>query len=393
MARMPTILVCWEMGGSLGHLAHLGILMRGLIARGCRPVGVFRELHHIHHLIPPCEIVPAPVGNARQAVAPTFVYSQLLYNCGYHGYEELRTRVRSWHTIFALTKPDILVCDHSPTAILAAHCLGIPTCTFGLGFFSPPDVWPPVALIPGGDLEAIQQAEDFLRDLVNRILADFGQAPVSRVTELYSRVPRHFLATFQELDHFAEFRAGARYCGAWPHSGGANPVWPAGEGPKLYAYLKPCPLLPALIGCLSRSPNPMLIYAPEVRSEAIEPLIRGNITLASRPADMAQVAQECDAALLHATHGTLSAMFLTGKPCFHVPIYLEQAILANRLVALGMAMAVDQTQEAEVEAKFSQFLSTDGFASISAGFARKYSGFDLQQEVAAVTQEIAHLAA
>jgi hypothetical protein len=393
VTRMPTVLVCWEMGGSLGHIAHLGILMRELIARGCRTVGVFRELHHVHHLIPQCEILPAPTGAARQAIAPTFVYSQLLYNCGFHGYEELRTRVRSWHTIFALTNPDILVCDHSPTAILAAHCIGIPTCTFGLGFFSPPDVWPPIALIPGGAPEAIQQAEDFLRDLVNRVLADFGRPPVGRMTELYSRVPRHFLATFEELDHFAEFRAGARYCGAWAHSGGANPEWRSGEGARIYAYLKPCPLLPALIGYLSRLPNPMLIYAPEVRSEAVQPLIRGNISLASRPADMAQVGQQCDAAILHATHGTLAAMFLAGKPCFHAPIYLEQAILANRLVARGMAMAIDQSQEGKVEAKFSQFLSNDEFASISAGIAGKYGGFDLQQEVAAVTQEIAQLAA
>jgi hypothetical protein len=298
MVRLPTVLVCWEMGGGLGHLGPLGILIRRLIALGCRPVGVFRELGHVHHLIPTCEILAAPTGNARQAVAPTFVYSQLLYNCGFHCYEELRTRVRSWHTIFALTKPNLLVCEHSPTALLAAHCVGIPACTFGTGFCSPPDVWPPVALIPGGPLDSIQQAEEFLRELINRILADFGQPPVTRATELYSRAVRHFLATFAELDHFAEFRAGVRYCGAWSHMGGVVPEWVAGEGVKFYAYLKPSPLLPALIGCLSRLPNPMLIHAPEVRNDALQPMFRINIAVASRPVDFSTCSDSAVSELL-----------------------------------------------------------------------------------------------
>jgi hypothetical protein len=381
------------MGGGMGHLAHLGTLMRALLVHGCRPVGVFRELHHVHHLIPPCEILAAPVGNAPQAIAPTFVYPQLLFNSGFHRYEELRTRIRSWQTILALTKPDLLICEHSPTALLAAHCLGVPACTFGTGFLAPPDVWPPVELIPGGAAESLQWAEDYVRELVNRILAEFGRPPLARVNELYGRVSRNFLVTFEELDHFAERRPASRYFGAWSHMGGAIPEWRGGDGPRIYAYLKPCPLLPALIGYLSRLPNPLLIYAPEVHNDALQRLVRSNVAIASQPVDMAQAAEQCDVALLNATHGTTSAMFLAGKPCFHVPIYLEQAILANRLMSRGAAMGIEQTQTAELlESRLSAFLATNTCAAIAANLADRYRNFDLQQEVTAVAEEIHQMA-
>jgi UDP:flavonoid glycosyltransferase YjiC (YdhE family) len=85
-------------------------------------------------------------------------------------------------------------------------------------------------------------------------------------------------------------------------------------------------------------------------------------------------------------------MFLAGKPCFHVPVYLEQAILANRLVARGAAMAIEQTQEAEVDGKLSEFFATNPCTSIAAGLAAKYRGFDLDREVATVADEIRQLA-
>ncbi len=392
MTRNPTILVCWEMGGGMGHLAHLGILIRNLQKVGCRPVGVFRELHNVHYLIPPCELLVAPFGQASQVVAPTHVYSQLLYNSGFHRYEELRTRVRTWDTIFSLTNPDLLICEHSPTALLAAHCREIPACTFGTGFFSPPDVWPPISLVPGAAPEVIAQAEEHVRDLINRILEEFKRPAVARATELYGRAVLHFLATFEELDHFGEWRPGAGYCGSWSHTGGANPEWPGGEEPRIYAYLKPCALLPALISFLSRLPNPLLIYAPEVQRDAMQPLTRANVAIASQPVDMAKVASQCEAALLNGTHGTMSAMFLAGKPCFHLPIYLEQAILANRMVAHGAAMALEQTRPEALEARLTEFLASDQCATVAANMANKYRQFDMHIEAAAAAEEFRRLA-
>ena len=377
----------------MGHLSRLGLLMRALLDQGSRPIGVFRELKYVHHLMPPCEILPAPIGHAPEAVAPTFVYSQILHNCGFHRYEELRTRIRSWHTIFALTKPDLLVCEHSPTALLAAHCLGIPACTFGTGFVTPPDIWPPIPLAHNGPPPLVEQAEDSLRDRLNRILGEFGRPPLSRVTELYGRAADRFLVTFKELDHFAEWRRpGARYCGAWSYFGGLAPEWRVGEGLKLFAYLKPCRLLPSLVNLLSRLSNPLLIYAPEVRSDVLQPLAKPHVAISPQPVGMWRVSRQCDAALLHGTHGATSAMFLARKPCFHMPLYLEQHLLTNKLVRSGAAVAVEQTQEAELESQFTRFLATGHCAHQAALLAEKYRNFDLDREVAATAQQIHQLA-
>lgn len=384
---MSTILICWELGGSLGHIAQLGIVMRELEARGHRLIGVFRELLHLHRLVPAGEILPAPIGHALEPLSPTYTFSQVLFNSGFDSYVALHTRIASWHTIFRLTKPGLLVCDHSPTALLAAACLGIPTCTLGLGFFSPPDR-SPVELIPNGPAEAIRQSEESLLNLLNRTLAESRRPPLKRVAELYRTASCNYLATFKELDHFAEQRAAATYCGPWSHAGGVAPQWPAGDGQRIYAYLKPCPLLPELIRCLSRLAARLLIYAPEVRPDILRPLARNNVCISPQPVDMARAAVECEAAILHATHGAMAAMFLEGKPCFHIPIYLEQAILANRLVRRGAAVALGHDQSDRIEPMLHDFLASDRAASVAAELARPYRGFDQQLEVARVADGI-----
>jgi hypothetical protein len=46
--------------------------------------------------------------------------------------------VRSWLELWKLLKPDVIVTDYAPSAILSAKIAGIPTLPFGPGFSIPP---------------------------------------------------------------------------------------------------------------------------------------------------------------------------------------------------------------------------------------------------------------
>lgn len=50
----------------------------------------------------------------------------MLLNLGYRHVDELQASVRAWKNLFAMLQPDLLVCDHSPTALLVARGMPIP---------------------------------------------------------------------------------------------------------------------------------------------------------------------------------------------------------------------------------------------------------------------------
>ena len=85
------------------------------------------------------------------------------------------------------------------------------------------------------------------------------------------RVALNVLATWPALDHYGA-RPGVTYSGVWGDDSGHRPAWPAGEGPKVFLYLKPFAALPSLLHLLERSRLPVLSYMPE-----IDPQIRGRM--------------------------------------------------------------------------------------------------------------------
>lgn len=70
----------------------------------------------------------------------TLTYADIIYNLGYAREQDLMSLSKAWINLFTLIKPDLIIADHSPTAVLAARCLDIKSSTYGTGFFIPPNV-------------------------------------------------------------------------------------------------------------------------------------------------------------------------------------------------------------------------------------------------------------
>ncbi len=78
-------------------------------------------------------------------MVPILSFSYMMHNVGSDRPQAVLDRLRAWHNLFAAVKSDLLVFDHSPTAMLAARGLKTRRVIFGTGLHIPPDVspWPP----------------------------------------------------------------------------------------------------------------------------------------------------------------------------------------------------------------------------------------------------------
>ena len=69
-------------------------------------------------------------------------FAQLLFNTGFGRLDRLRPLASAWRSLLELVRPELIVFDHSPTAMLAARGLPAKKALIGTGFFCPPDEYP-----------------------------------------------------------------------------------------------------------------------------------------------------------------------------------------------------------------------------------------------------------
>jgi hypothetical protein len=216
----------------------------------------------------------------------------VLHDVGYADAGELAALVGAWRTLFGYVRPDLILCDHSPTALLAARGMpGVRRAVIGSGFICPPDQspLPDLRFWDKADPDRLARDEAALLARMNDVLERFDQPPLDRVTQVYGDVDATFLTTFAELDHFPWRETGARYRGAWTSvAGGVAPRWPEGERPRIFAYLKPCPALPAVLRWLAESGRSTVAHVEGLDAGAVAARVGtpANVCFEPEPVDM-----------------------------------------------------------------------------------------------------------
>jgi hypothetical protein len=339
------------------------------------------------------EFWQAPLKQWRTAsLGPTLSFAHVLYENGFGDAQQLTALARAWQSIFRHVNPDVAVFDHSPTALLAARGHRARRVLLGTGFFCPLDVSPLACLQPWLNPDPARLAADEQRvlDAINQVLARMGQSPLTRVSQLYYPHDEHLLVTFPELDHYG-VRPGVRYWGAWQSGFGKSFVWPAGNGKRIYAYLKPFPELPTLLGLLAGSGQPTIVYAAGIDEAMQRRFTTATLRFENEPLDMRQVGEQCDWAILNGNHGTLVALLMAGKPALHVPIHVEQALLVNAVLRMGAGLGASPADPRHIEAQFRQMLADTSCAAAAQAFAARHSGFDAARQIAEMVERLEDL--
>lgn len=377
---MARILMTWELGAGYGHLAPLLSLARPLRDAGHEIAFAVRDVAAAETVLGGSGFpyYPAPANFSPQGPAALHSYAQILLQTAFNDAQELRGRVRAWQALYDLLKPQILVCDHSPTALLAARGRGLACIFTGTGFSVPPDVESLPELRPWAPLEAetLQRDETRALDMANAAARNLGLPLLTRLAEIYSHATPA-LFTLKELDCYAAQRRAAEYWGPIPGPAGAPPRWPEGEGKRVFLYGQPFESLPQLLEQLYRGKHRVLVFIPKLAPELREKFQGGRLDFADALQDMSAVAREADCAVMTNGHTTTAVMLLAGKPVLLLPLHLEMLLISHSVESAGLGLSAPLLKLEGILGKLDRILGEERFAKNAHEFAARYRDLDV----------------
>lgn len=384
------ILLAWELGLNLGHLARLQPLAARFKQQGHRLIGAVRDVQAAVRVFGALDI---PLFQAPHAVNETRVdrvsgsYPNLLCAQGWGNPAALWGLVQCWVNLFRLTKPDLIVADHAPTAVFAAQTLGIAVVQIGNGFELPPlaNPFPCLPEVAGIPAEQSIRTEIQIVESINRVHSRLGVGSIRHLADLFAQTPR-FLTCFAELDHYGQ-RAGESYWGPLlPDVSGTNVAWPTGSGPRVFAYLALSGHEVATIvrGLALRGAR-IVCVAPKLSAiERVQLQAEASISFAER-VNLTELAATADLCVSHGAEGTVNTFLLAGVPQLVRPPYVEGYVAARRIEQLNVGLMLRGHLTPEVVAITLDVMDSDsGYKTAALGFARKYRHFKPGQTADAI---------
>jgi len=366
----------WELGAGYGHLAPLLSLAQPLKAQGHTVMFAARDLNGAEAVLGASGIpyFQAPANfNPRRGNMHS--YAEILAGTAFNETDELTGRAHAWRGLYALLEPDILVADHSPTALLAARGLPIHCVATGNGFVLPPELSPLPELRSWepATQEELEHHESVALERANTVLARLSAPGLAHLHELISSTHRA-LFTLKELDNYAGLRRDPEYWGVPPGPGGAPPHWPGGEGKRVFFYGQPFDKLADVLREMAKTGHRILVYVPRLAAETRAALQSEHMRFADTLLDMGVLGRECDCAVMTNGHGTTAAMLLAGKPILLLPQHLEMLLIAKAVERNGAGLVATTEKPGIVTEKMTRLLQDEGFSQKAHVIAESYRG-------------------
>lgn len=355
MAARPRLLFAWELGANFGHASKIIEVIRALRGRADVIVAA-RNVLPLRQLAPDLEMrliaaPTAPPDPGRESKDIGVNYADDLRHTGWARPRTLQTLMEAWRTLFDLVRPDVLVAQFAPTALLAARTLAPPppTAIFGIGYDMPPRADPTPAFFYWNKDAASAAAakEAVVVQTANQALATFGTPPLGSFADLH-RVDLARLATIAELDGYAP-RAqfgddDPEYLG-WiaTASAGAEARWRPDAERRLFAYVRP-PRASARAAIEAMAALPpdwdVIVAAPGLARADAERFARPHVRLIDGLARLDLLLPACDVGLSHGSHGMAAQFVAAGAPQISLPLHAEQTLTAHALARnrLGLGL-------------------------------------------------------
>ena len=374
------ILFACELGNGLRQADRIRPIAQGLLAAGHR-VGVALPAEAPAAALIEAAGLPVLESPAWRAEAPpgflAVNFSDVLFQTGYATPEALEGLVSQWLRLFEEDRPDLVVADFAPTAMLAARVAGIRTAALGDGYSLPPPTHPLPCMRPWADIAAATLTETDGRVLaaINVVLGQLGQRRIARMADLFA-AEATWLCTFPELDHY-EGRGEADYFGEVPPPArGFGVDWPPGSAERVLVMMdsRHQPFRP-LLAALARLGLPTVVQAwgmtPDLAAELTGPTTR----VVTEPLNRDVMLAHCDMVACQAS-GVAAPALLVGRPVLMLPHAVEQMMTLYRIARQGLGHGIaPESDAAAAGSSVRRLLDDAACRQRAANFARSYHGY------------------
>lgn len=344
---MSRVLFTWECGGGYGHLTRYQRLITTLQEHGHEVCFAVRNIQSGQKIYPGknISILPAPLpsksGASRNRVAQPESYLDVLINQCFDHPELLKSRIRVWLSMYQVFKPQLIVFDHSPTALMAKKLFpDTKSLTCGTGFSVPPIQGGLLPFSSGSKLtpEHLRKKDNLLLDkFLNPSLTSLGGAELASCMDIFDQSPLVF--GIPELDHYSHAKRSDLFIGEQKNSGyGTKPEWPKSEGPKVFLYSENHQNLPAMLDKLSKLGWPTIAVFKNSAKQMIGRFQSDSMRCSEELVDIKAAAKECDFAITNASMATCLNFVRAGKPMLLLPAHIEQSMFSNGLANRGCAI-------------------------------------------------------
>ena len=376
---MSKFLFAWELGANYGHLVRDLPVAERLRAAGHAVAFAVSDTRTAAELLAPRRFAffQAPLTLRPPRLAhPPANYAELLLAENWGDRTSLLGRVEAWHSLFALIRPDLLVADHAPTALLAARCCGVRSIAMGSGFEIPPSTRPLPSIRPWEEIPEARllQSEALILDRANGLPGMHGEKSLHRLADLIP--PGPIFTTFAQLDHYGA-RQDACYVGSIHGMGNSNKVtWPghAGEARRILVYLRPDQrTTETVVGLLATLKATAICIVPGAGKAFVDKYACAHLAISPQPLDLRALLDRADVFVGYGSSGVIAESLLAGVPLLMIPQTVEQYLGAARVESLGAGLIVGQKRgRTEIEIALEKLLTYPSYRHAAAGFSAQY---------------------
>ena len=242
--------------------------------------------------------------------------------------------ISAWDAVIDLVKPDLVVCEHAPSAALSAFGR-IPVAFVGNGFVVPPADLPEFPPFEAGTGDTTRQRPVLVA--IQEALAQLGRKAPSTITEPFRGVFRG-IYSFPELDTYRRRRREAVL-------GPIEPVpelTPLPAKRRLFAYsASDIAMIEPLVKALMDIGPEASVYLRGTQGARSSIMRSRGVEVFDSPPALPDVLPKSSMVFSHGGTGFTNAALAGGRPHIVYPRHFEARSTARALEELGCGICVD----------------------------------------------------
>lgn len=362
------VLFAWEEGAHLGHTTRLGALAAALRERGValtwaapqHRAAALRALAHPGEQVLVLRVERAAPARWQLPLS----YADILVSLGFSGTEPLKAKLSPWLALMKSCRPDLVVLDYAPVALLAAYVCGVRAVQVSNGFDTPPAHCPPFGYRMRGPWAA--QQNERLAATVQTAIAAVAAGNKGLAGMLNH--PLRLLDVCPASDPYGHLRqeAGERLVYVGPLGSppkAETPHWRGPPGaPRVFAYLRGPQARLVAEAAHGLWLNTICVW-PDASDEDLRMLSTGTTEVRRALVDGAAAVAEADAVVNYGSSGLVTQTLLAGKPQLMLPADVEKWLISRRVADAGAGVMLNDGNSLEVSGALAATISGIGVAN------------------------------